>query len=172
MLFLLLMLPAFFQDCMLRFNLPLSKLRGQCYDGCSGIRSGVAKRVQDEESRAVFTHCYSHSLNLAASDSIKNSELVKLALETTHEITKWIKKSPRRDGIFKELKAESDLYSDSSSVCVKLLCPTQWTVRADSLFSIIYNYFVLLSTWETASQLIARDTESKAWIQGVSSQMN
>ena len=162
------------KDCMLRFNLPLSKLRGQCYDGCStmsGIRSGVAKRVQDEESRAVFTHCYSHSLNLAASDSVKNSELVKSALETTHEITKLIKKSPRRDGIFKELKAESDLSSDSSSVCVKLLCPTRWTVRADSLFSIIDNYFVLLSTWETASQ-IARDTESKARIQGVSSQMN
>ena len=79
------------KDCMLRFNLPLSKLRGQCYDGCStmsGIRSGVAKRVQDEESRAVFTHCYCHSLNLAASDSVKNSQLVKSALETTHEITK------------------------------------------------------------------------------------
>lgn len=115
------------KDCLLRFNLPLSKLRGQCYDGCStmsGIRSGVAKRVQDEESRAVFTHCYSHSLNLAASDSVKNSQLMKSALETTHEITKLIKKSPRRDGIFKELKAENDLSSDSSSVCVKLLCPT------------------------------------------------
>lgn len=162
------------KDCMLRFNLPLSKLRGQCYDGCStmsGIRSGVAKRVQDEESRAVFTHCYSHSLNLAASDSVKKSQFMKSALETTHEITKLIKKSPRRNEIFKELKAESDHSSDSSSVHVKLLCPTRWTVRADSLFSIIDNYSVLLSTWETASQ-IARDTESKARIQGVSSQMN
>lgn len=64
-------------DTMIRFNIPLSKVRGQCYDGCStmsGARSGVAKRVQDEEGRAVFTHCYSHSLNLAASDSIKKSK--------------------------------------------------------------------------------------------------
>ena len=72
------------------FNLPISKLRGQCYDGCitmSGIRSGVAKRVLDEESRAVFMHCYSYSLNLAA----KKSQLIKSALDTTHEITKLIK---------------------------------------------------------------------------------
>ena len=90
------------KDCMLQFNFPLSKLQGQCYGGCStmsGIRSGVAKRVLDEESRAVFMHCYSHSLNLAASDAIKKSQLMKSALETTHEITKLIKKSFRRDGI-------------------------------------------------------------------------
>lgn len=152
------------KDAMLRFNLPLSKLRGQCYDGCStmsGLRSGVAKRVRDEEPRAVFTHCYSHSLNLAASDSVKKSQLMKSALDTTHEITKLIKLSPRRDAIFKQLKDESD----SSNVCIKLLCPTRWTVRADSLFSIM-----LLDTWDKAGE-IARDTESKARIQGVSSQM-
>ena len=81
----------------------MSKLRGQCYDGCStmcGLRSGVAKRIQDVESRAVFSHCYSHSLNLAASDCIKNSNLMKPALETTYEITKLIKLSPRSEAVF------------------------------------------------------------------------
>ena len=49
-------------------NLSIQKLRGQCYDGCStmsGIRTGVTKRISDEEPHAVFTHCYGHSLNLA-----------------------------------------------------------------------------------------------------------
>ena len=137
----------------------------------SGIRSGLAKRVQDEESRAVYTHCYTHSLNLAASDSVRNSRLMKSALETTHEITKLIKLSPRRDAIFQQLQAESVLSSERSGVSIKLLCPTRWTVRADSLFSILENYTVLLSTWEEAAEA-ARDTESKARIQGVSSQMN
>ena len=75
------------KDVMIRFNLPLSKLRGQCYDGCStmsGSKSGVAKRIMDEEPRAVFTHCYCHSLNLAAGDSVKKSQLLKSALETDH----------------------------------------------------------------------------------------
>ena len=37
-------------------NLPITKLRGQCYDGAvamRGIRPGVAKRILDEEPRAV-----------------------------------------------------------------------------------------------------------------------
>ena len=156
------------KDIMLRLNLPLNKLRGQCYDGCStmsGIRSGLAKRVQDEESRAVYTHCYSHSLNLAASDAIKKSKVMKSALETT----KLIKLSPRRDAIFHQLQVETDQSADTNISSIKLLC--RWTVRADSLFSIISNYSVLLSTWEQASEVV-RDTESKARIQGVSSQMN
>ena len=38
----------------------------------SGRRSG--KRIMDEEPRA--THYYGHSLNLAASDAIRNSKLM------------------------------------------------------------------------------------------------
>ncbi len=160
-------------DTLIRLNVSMSKLRGQCYDGCStmsGSKSGVAKRVQDKEPRAVFTHCYSHSLNLAANDCVKKSQLMKASLETTHEITKLIKKSPRRDAIFRKLKAESDSLSDQKSLSIRLLCPTRWTVRADSLLSIINNYGVLLSTWDEAYEAV-KDTESKARIQGVCSQM-
>ena len=99
---------------MLRLNLPTSKLRGQCYDGCStmsGTRSGLAKQVQDEESRAIYTHCYIYSLNLAASVSISKSKFMKSSLETTYEITKLIKLSPRRDAIFKELQADNTVSS-------------------------------------------------------------
>ena len=54
-------------DALLRFQIPLSKLRGQCYDGCStmaGTKSGVAAQISAKEHRAVFTHCYGHALNL------------------------------------------------------------------------------------------------------------
>ena len=162
------------KDVLLRFNISFRKLRGQCYDGCStmsGSRSGVAKRVQDEEARAVFTHCYSHSLNLAAGDSIKKSKIMKSTLETTHEITKLIKLSPRRQGVFMEVQQESEMSSESDvKSTVKLLCPTRWTVRANSLHSIIDNYSELLETWDRAND-IARDTETKARIEGVASQM-
>ena len=36
------------QDIFLRLGIPVAKLRGQCYDGCStmaGVRSGVAARI-------------------------------------------------------------------------------------------------------------------------------
>ncbi len=53
------------KDSLLRLNLPISKLRGQCYDDCStmsGVKTGVAKWIAEEESRAIFTHYYGHSL--------------------------------------------------------------------------------------------------------------
>ena len=59
-------------DVLTRLNLSIKKLRGQCYDGASamsGPRSGVAKQIRDLESRAVYTHCYGHSLNLACMDT-------------------------------------------------------------------------------------------------------
>ena len=37
------------------------------------IRNGMAKNIRDEEQRALFTHCYGHSLNLAVSDTVKRA---------------------------------------------------------------------------------------------------
>ena len=77
------------------------------YDGVSamsGIRSGVAKRMSELEPRTIFTHCYGHALNLAACDTLKKSKVTKNALELTHEITKLMKCSPRREGIFQKSK--------------------------------------------------------------------
>ena len=45
---------------LLRMNLRLQYCCGQCYDGVSnmrGSRNGVAKKLTDEESCAVYTHC-------------------------------------------------------------------------------------------------------------------
>lgn len=95
---------------------------------------------------------------------------MKSALETTHEITKLIKFSPRREAIFRDLKAESDFASNNRAGGIRVLCPTRWTVRADSLLSILSNYSVLLSAWDEALEA-ARDTESKARIRGVQVQM-
>ena len=82
---------------------------------------------------------------------------------------KLIKFSPRQETIFRELKAEGDLASSNRAAGIRVLCPTRWIVRADSLFSIISNYSALLSTWDEAIEAV-RDTESKARIRGVQAQ--
>lgn len=56
-----------------------------------GARNGVEKQLSDKESRAVYIHCYGHALNLAAADSIKNSKVMKDALNVTYEVSKLIK---------------------------------------------------------------------------------
>ena len=93
-------------DVLLWLNQAVSKVRRQCYDGASamaGAKSGVVARLSEAEPRAVFTHCYGNALNLACADTIKWCKLMRDALDTKHEITKLIKKSPRHDAIFKRL---------------------------------------------------------------------
>ena len=62
------------KDVLLRCNLNVYMCRGQCYDGASvmtGLRNGVSSTISKDESQAVFTHCYGHSLNLAMNDTVK-----------------------------------------------------------------------------------------------------
>ena len=129
------------KDVLQRLHLPMSKCRGQCYDGAStmkGPRSGVAKQLLEEESRAIYTHCYGHSLNLAIGD---------------------------RDVHFEKLKSE--LAPDSPGFHV--LCPTRWTIRAASFKSVIDNYTVLQKLWEESIDEVT-DPSIKARIIGVESQ--
>ena len=61
------------QDTLLRMNIQLGDCRGQCYDGASsmsGSKTGVATQIAREEERALYLHCFGHSLNLAVADSV------------------------------------------------------------------------------------------------------
>ena len=62
-------------------------------------------------------------------DTIKNSKVDRDALDTSFQITKLIKISPKREAMFDQLK--KDLTPDCP--CIRVLCPTRWTVKAQSL---------------------------------------
>ncbi|CAG2203108.1 unnamed protein product [Mytilus edulis] len=65
------------QDVLVRLNISLSQCRGQTYDGASamsGPKSGVQKRIKDEQPKALYNHCHGHRLNLACSDNIKKTK--------------------------------------------------------------------------------------------------
>ena len=101
-------LVAIIEDTLLRMNIKLEHCRGQCYDGAStmsGAKKGVAKVIANKESRAIFTHRYGYALNLAVGDTIKQCQLMKSTLEVMTEISKLIKKSPKRDSLFQKLKS-------------------------------------------------------------------
>ena len=50
----------------------------------------MATKLQQEEPRAVYTHCYGHALNLACGDTIKKSKIMRDALDTAYEIVKLV----------------------------------------------------------------------------------
>ena len=143
-------------------HLDVHRMRGQCYDGAStmsGIKSGVAKLLIDMELRAIYTHCYGHALNLAASDTIKRCSLMKSTLDAIHEICKLVKSSPKRDALLQQIKQE--VQADVPGIHV--LCPTRCTVRADSVKSILDNYNYLLELWDEAYE-VTKEAEPRARI--------
>ncbi len=160
---------AVVKDSFLRLNISLAKVRGQCYDGASnmsGRRSGLAKKIMDEQPLAFYTHCYGHSLNLAVSDLIKNSSTMKRVLDIAHEITKLVKYSPRRESLFRDIKDELS----PSSPGIRVMCPTRWTVKADTLQSIVSNYSTLQELWDQAVEIV-HDSDTTARIGGIAAQM-
>uniref|UniRef100_A0A1X7TTB8 DUF4371 domain-containing protein n=1 Tax=Amphimedon queenslandica TaxID=400682 RepID=A0A1X7TTB8_AMPQE len=134
----------------------------------SSKKLGAVARIQEIEPRAVFTHSYGHALNLACADTIKRCKLMKDVLDVTYEITKLVKRSPRRDAIFKRIKKEMATSRDSRGICV--LCLTRWAVKAEGLKSILDNFNALLELWDESLQIV-KDTELKTRILGVQAQM-
>ena len=69
---------------------------------------------------------------LSVQDSVKAKSVLRDTLDTVQEMTKLIKKSPKREAIFHKVK--DDIACESPGI--RLLCPTRWTVRAAALGSI------------------------------------
>ena len=50
--------------------------------------------VLNEQPKAIYTHYYGHSLNLACSDTIRQSKIIKNAFNTANKVVNLVKKNP------------------------------------------------------------------------------
>ncbi|KAJ8024350.1 Zinc finger MYM-type protein 1 [Holothuria leucospilota] len=120
------------KDVLMRLNLSLYNCWGQCFDAgglMAGSRNGVAAQILSEVKKAHLTHCHGHALSLAVKDTTEGSKLPHDCMDTTMEICKLIKFSPKRQGILEELKNQIQLETPG----LKVLCPARWMIRAESL---------------------------------------
>ena len=101
----------------------------------AGAKTGVSTQIKLEEPRAIFTHCYGHSLQLAVGDTIRGIKNLADMFDTTVEISTLLKFSPKRDAIFDRIKEAIS----PETTGLRVLCPTRWTVRVACLQSVIYN---------------------------------
>uniref|UniRef100_H3B5T8 TTF-type domain-containing protein n=1 Tax=Latimeria chalumnae TaxID=7897 RepID=H3B5T8_LATCH len=124
-----------------------------------GKKKGVAQQISEAEPKALFVHCYGHSLNLACCDAVNKCKEIKTALEITHEI---------KNNFFKKKKKKKNLAPNVLGI--RVLCPTRWTVKGKSLKSVLDNYEVLQKTWIADKDRVL-NPETKIRILGVSSQM-
>lgn len=70
----------------------------------SGKRSGVQTLLRKLESRALFVHCTTYTLNLIAQDAMKNIELINNFLGLAKAMITFIRDSPKQIAIFKDLQ--------------------------------------------------------------------
>ena len=166
------------KDILLRMHLKLNKGRRECYDGCStmsGLKSGVDKQIKSKEERALYTHCYVHSINLAVGDKMKVYSVLKDTIDNTYELIKLVKMPPKRDAKLHCIQAENNSSSskeDSEYVdelkilTIKLFCHTRRTARANCLDGVIRNFDKLqkLCDWSLEN---CSCSEIKARIRGI-----
>ena len=136
-----------------------------------GKKSGVAIRIKNEVNKnALAVHCNGHSLNLACGGSIKNCKIMQDSLETSFEISKLIKKSPRLEAQWKNIQTDGTDNEENKSKAIRVFSITRWTVRHGALVSIIQHYKKLNELWCWCLE-VYKDTETKARIIGVQTQM-
>ena len=95
------------KDILLRFNLVIPNIRGQCYDDApvmAGYKSGVATRLLQEQPKPCIVTAIDMLLNLASGDTIKHITVLKDVLGTAFEIVKHIKYSPQKEACFGRTK--------------------------------------------------------------------
>ena len=69
-----------------------------------------------------------------------------------YDLIQLIKFSPTRLTLFEILKKEVSINSGDSTPCLRMLCPTRWTIRHTSIDSIIHNYQILQTAVEEIRQ--------------------
>jgi hypothetical protein len=152
-------------DVLMRFGLSINNLRGQGYDGAavmSGCNSGVAKRISELESRAVFVHCSGHSMNLAVQDAARNVHLIRDTIEFVKDVVNFVRASPLRMRVFEAIRHEIGASAEASSASsLRPLCPTRWTVRVASIQSVIDNYSAMLQAMTEVSNTSGDDSAAK-----------
>ena len=126
-------------------GLNIENCRGQCYDGAgavAGVRNGCSAHILRINHKALYTHCFSHKLNLSVS---KSSKIVSVSnmMEKVKAISDFFRNSEQRQLVFE--KYVDQFNPESSKNKLKDVCRTRWVERIDglemfvSLYSSIWN---------------------------------
>ena len=107
---------------------------------------------------------------------MKNSALLKHTIDNPFELTKFVKKSLKRNSKLKEIQNSLAIADDcdnedyelnEAKLSISMFCPTRWTIRRKCLMAIVENFDELQRLWEWAIENNS-DTSMKARIRGIS----
>ena len=148
------------------FGLDLQNCCGQGYDGAGAVYGhvdGISALMLRENSKALYTHCASHRLNLVIGTSCKISSVRNL-MEVIKDISYFFNFSPIRAEHLQNLIKK---YEQGRTKCKLIdVCRTRWISRIDGLdvFEELFTYVVETLEYFSVNpeSTINRDTSIKA----------
>ena len=132
-------------------HLDPSKMRGQAYDGASnmsGRRNGVAAKISSVYPLTLYTHCASHSLNLAVVASFEEPS-VRNMIGVIHRVSTFFFAHPKRQKKLEE--AIQNTQPGSNVVKLKDLCRTRWVERIDAIDRFKHLHSSIVACFESIS---------------------
>lgn len=144
-----------------KFGVDLKYLRGQGYDGAasmSGKYNGVQAHVTKLHPKAIYVHCFSHSLNLAISNST-NVQDIRNCIGIVEKLYTFFE-TPKRKDVLQSKIEESACKSKRHGL--KQMCPTRWVERHDSIMIMVELLEPVFQALEQISDWEDRDTSASA----------
>ena len=150
-------------DALTRFNLPVDKLRGQCYDGTSSMSGqfkGVRARLQAVQPKALFVHCFTHSLNLCIQDAVRSVPLLRYVMLYLHDLSSVVRGSAKRKQAVIDIVQAVD---KENPALPRPLCPTRCAVPFAAINAAVKSYSVVIDFLnEVVHMTTADDSTVKA----------
>lgn len=103
------------------------QLRGQGFDGAANMRGhikGVQAEIAKVQPKAIYTHCYAHSVNLVLKNAV-NVEWIQKFYNDVNKIGKFFGTPKRRTFLMDEFGCPRGTKVPST------VCETRWTSYAD-----------------------------------------
>ena len=138
-------LAAMIEGALLGYGLPISDVRGQCYDGAanmSGRYNGAQAVIKRAQPLALYVHCFAHCVNLVTEAMCKESKIIRNALGVCNEVGVLFSQSHH----FRKKFAE--LAKTEGSRKLRPLCPTRWTVRGSSVSALLTQLGAVIESLE------------------------
>ncbi|XP_049795036.1 52 kDa repressor of the inhibitor of the protein kinase-like [Schistocerca nitens] len=111
-------------------------LCGQGYDGGSNMAGrfkGVQALILSKQPLAIYTHCFSYSLNLCISKSC-DTPIVRNMMGIVGPVSAFLSASANRKSSLEEVTSRVP-FTESKKTKLKAMCPTRWVGRHDTLIT-------------------------------------
>ena len=127
----------------------------------SGSVKGVRCRIQQMQPKALYVHCFAHTLNLSVQlDAVRSIPFVRDVMQNLRDLATIVRGSAKRLVTF---HAVADGFDTCDAVTPRPLCPTRWTVRFTAIDAALRSYRVLLPYLsEVACMATVDDSSAKA----------